>query len=244
MSRNDTHVLFLHGLESGPHGDKTRLMRAQGLTVTAPDLQMSKLRLDKRNSIARQILKQWEVPTVLAASVITALRLGIVTSAVATTVTIRARKRAWISKAVGASRRACVDIARDVLATTHAEVLVGSSWGGAIALELLRDGSWRGPTVLLAPASKVIQELVDESAWGTLLAAVRRAAAKSPIVVFHDPSDSTIDIGGSRELAAGSAVRLHEVQAGGHRLLDLVEDGRLAAVVRELAEAHPATQSC
>ena len=32
------------------------------------------------------------------------------------------------------------------------EVIVGSSWGGAVAVELIRRGIWRGPTLLLAPA--------------------------------------------------------------------------------------------
>jgi dienelactone hydrolase len=205
----EVRVLFLHGLESGPNGTKTRLMRAQGLAVTAPDLHMSRLRLDKRNSFSRQMLRHWEM--VVAPG-------------------------QWVAKAVAASRRACVDIARRALKSSEVDVVVGSSWGGAVAVELLRHGTWLGPTVLLAPATREVQNVVDAAGWQGLVASVRRAAHSAPVVIFHDPNDATISVEGSRDLAAGAALQLHEVDAGGHRLLDLVEDGRLAAMVRNLAQ--------
>jgi hypothetical protein len=36
--------------------------------------------------------------------------------------------------------------------TFQPDIVVGSSWGGAVALELVAKGSWTGPTLLLAPA--------------------------------------------------------------------------------------------
>ena len=50
------HVLFSHGLESGPHGYKVREMRAQGLAVTAPDMHMSLFNVLQKNSLVRSLL--------------------------------------------------------------------------------------------------------------------------------------------------------------------------------------------
>ena len=48
---------------------------------------------------------------------------------------------------------ACVEVQAAALRDFRPDVLVGSSFGGAVAVELLRRGSWRGPTLLLAQAA-------------------------------------------------------------------------------------------
>lgn len=40
-------------------------------------------------------------------------------------------------------------------------LIIASSWGGAIAYELLKHGIWRGPTILLCPAQLKIQCLIE-----------------------------------------------------------------------------------
>jgi hypothetical protein len=45
-----------------------------------------------------------------------------------------------------------VDVMERALKQYEPDVVVGSSWGGAIATWCLVAGSWSGPTVLLAPA--------------------------------------------------------------------------------------------
>jgi hypothetical protein len=48
---------------------------------------------------------------------------------------------------------AALAAAREALAQAPADLVVGSSFGGAVAVRLLRDGDHRGPVVLIAPAA-------------------------------------------------------------------------------------------
>jgi hypothetical protein len=48
---------------------------------------------------------------------------------------------------------ACVEVQTDALATFRPDLLVGSSFGAAVAVELLQRGLWRGATLLLAQAA-------------------------------------------------------------------------------------------
>jgi pimeloyl-ACP methyl ester carboxylesterase len=123
---------------------------------------------------------------------------------------------------------ACVAVQADALASFRPDVLVGSSFGGAVALVLLQRGLWRGPTLLLAPAVR---------ARGLPF----RLPAEVPVWLVHGLRDALIDIEDSRELArAGTPelVRLIEVDDD-HPLRGLVASGRLAGLVRGLHEAAP-----
>ena len=107
-------------------------------------------------------------------------------------------------------------------------VLVGSSYGGAIAVELLQRGDWRGPTLLLAQAA---------------LRLGRRVELPQGVIVWlvHGTRDEIIDSEDSRILARSGSpdcVRLIEVDDV-HALHSTVEDGRLVAWVEALAELRP-----
>ena len=51
----------------------------------------------------------------------------------------------------------CVATQAEVIGSFRPDVLVGSSFGGAVAVALLMRGDWRGPTLLLAQAAFVGQ---------------------------------------------------------------------------------------
>jgi pimeloyl-ACP methyl ester carboxylesterase len=117
-----------------------------------------------------------------------------------------------------------VEVQAAALREFHPHVLVGSSYGGAIAVELLQRGVWRGPTLLLAQA-----------------ALRRRQAPVLPpgvtVWLVHGTRDAIIDPEDSRVLARSGSperVRLIEVDDD-HALHTTVEDGRLVAWVAELA---------
>lgn len=121
---------------------------------------------------------------------------------------------------------ACVDVQAATLASFRPDLLVGSSFGGAIAVALLQRGLWRGPTLLLAQAALRFG-LPPELPRGV------------PVWLVHGRQDDVIDIEDSRVLAgAGSPglVRLLEVDDD-HSLSGLVRSGRLVEIVRELAVA-------
>ncbi|TFG94639.1 MAG: alpha/beta hydrolase [Myxococcales bacterium] len=122
----------------------------------------------------------------------------------------------------------CVDVHSAALRSFRPDLLVGSSFGGAVAVELLRRALWRGPTLLLAQA-----------------ALHRRPEARLPesvaIWLVHGLYDELIDPDESRRLAATGSpdfVRLTLVDDD-HRLAASVAEGRLVEWVRDLAAWRP-----
>jgi hypothetical protein len=122
----------------------------------------------------------------------------------------------------------CLAVHEEALRSFRPDVLVGSSFGGAVAVELLRRALWRGPTLLLAQAA--LRWRPDA-----------RLPESVPVWLVHGTRDELIDPEESRRLAATGSpgfVRLLEVEDD-HRLRASVESGRLVEWVRELAAWHP-----
>jgi ribA/ribD-fused uncharacterized protein len=161
-------VQFIHGLESNPHGTKTRFL-ASRFEALAPAMDTH----DLEGAIATQAA---------------------------------------------------------ALASFQPAVVVGSSFGGAIAVALIGRGLWRGPTVLLAPAAE-------------RLGLPNRLPGDVTVTVAHGVDDDIVPLAHSHALIEGCAparVRLLEV-ADGHRLQTLVDSGELATLVRDTyATAHAA----
>ena len=116
-----------------------------------------------------------------------------------------------------------VAVQTEVVRDFDPHVLVGSSYGGAIAVAMLQRGLWRGPTLLLAQA-----------------ALRRRQPAELPedvsVWLIHGTRDEIIDCEDSRLLArAGTPGRVRLIEIDDvHSLHTTVEDGRLVEWVREL----------
>ena len=124
---------------------------------------------------------------------------------------------------------ASVAVQAAVLREFDPHVLVGSSYGGAIAVELLQRGDWRGPTLLLAQAAL----RRGQPAW---------LPEGVSIWLVHGTRDELIDVEDSRALARSGSpgrVRLIEVDDV-HALHTTVEDGRLVAWVEALAAERTA----
>jgi predicted esterase len=119
---------------------------------------------------------------------------------------------------------ACVAVQANALGGFRPDVLVGSSFGAAVAVELLQRGLWRGATLLLAQAA------LRRSARAELPPGV-------PVWLVHGLRDELIDIEESRRLAATGSpewVVLYEVDDD-HPLHETVRSGRLVELVRALA---------
>jgi alpha/beta superfamily hydrolase len=120
---------------------------------------------------------------------------------------------------------ASVQLQLDTIREKAPDVLVGSSFGGAVAVALLQRGAWSGPTILLAPAVKHLGLRVS------LPENVR-------VIIVHGTQDDIVDIETSRLLAkCGSPghVELIEVDDA-HRLQSLVSDATLADLVERVAQ--------
>lgn len=250
MSRR-TKVLFIHGLEGSPQGSKVVAMRAQGFRVHCADMKMSKFNLLKRNSILRTMLRLPEVRL----GVLGALALPILGAkldlfwpamglSAAGSVAMASVSQQLMGRACIRSLEACVAINKQATTGFRPDVVVGSSWGAAVASELVRRRHWRGPVVFLAPA--YVKVLATGGVPDTLerLEELRRLSARQPMVILHDRKDDVIPFEHSEVLARGSNIQLRPVSAGGHRLLGLLEDGRLRDTIHEMramapSENHP-----
>lgn len=102
-------------------------------------------------------------------------------------------------------------IAAEALARCAPHVVVGSSFGGALAAMLASREVWAGPLVLLAPASRVEYRL---------------PARHGRVVVLHGRQDEMVPVEGSLRLASRSAaeVMLWLVDDD-HRLTTSLRDG-------------------
>ena len=121
----------------------------------------------------------------------------------------------------------CVGIQKDALA--EPDVLVASSWGAAVALKLLVDRAWTGPSVLLCPGHRRLLASQDADALVTAFRALPKKTLRR-VVLVHGTADATVPIEDSRELAADRA-RLVEVPGGSHGLGAAAADGLLSSVV-------------
>lgn len=119
----------------------------------------------------------------------------------------------------------CIRLQAEELGRFSPDLLVGSSFGGAVAVELLQRGVWAGPTLLLAPAALRYN-------------LTARLPENAAVTIVHGRSDAVVDIEDSRKLARGGTpglVRLLEVDDV-HDLGGLVESGRLVEITREAYE--------
>mmetsp|Transcript_59901 Transcript_59901/g.122941 ORF Transcript_59901/g.122941 Transcript_59901/m.122941 type:complete len:248 (+) Transcript_59901:123-866(+) len=199
-------VLFMHGLESGPGGSKHRWLCSMygDSNVTCPNMEMSLYRIDKANSLVRS-----------------ALRNALTTAP-------------WnlLPVALETSLDGCVEANRQPLealqSKTGPAVLVGSSWGGAVALHAIEQGLWSGPTILMAPAySRAVRKCYRSDAAEALLEAKYKAIndrlsdeVKRNCVILHGTEDTTIPLSDSQELSKATGIKLVEIEGGDHRLND------------------------
>jgi pimeloyl-ACP methyl ester carboxylesterase len=119
----------------------------------------------------------------------------------------------------------CVRVHAETLTRFQPDVLIGSSFGGAVAVALLERKLWRGPTLLLAQAA------LHYKPDARLPEGVR-------VVMVHARTDHVVPAEQSRLLAAtapaNTTVELIEVDDD-HALSQLVASGELIALVRRTA---------
>lgn len=216
-------MLFLHGLESGPHGHKSHYLQAAHGAV-CPDMHMSLWRLDKFNSLP------WSLWSCLRRDPVASLTSG-----------------RWMNNAVRCSLDNCTDVASRTLTEKHEDIVCGSSWGGAVAINLLLTRTWTsGPTLLLAPAWKraVTAGLGEEDAKRVMDEFYERFVeqvderTRSRILIVHGDQDEQIPIHDSQEFCARvPGPRLVVVPGGDHSLNEhLLDQKHLSEYVEELVK--------
>lgn len=117
----------------------------------------------------------------------------------------------------------CVAVHAGTAMRFRPDVLVGSSFGGAVAVALLERKLYRGPTLLLAQAAVHYRPNV-------------RLPADVRVVLVHSRSDEVVPFAGSVQLAASASTTLVELieRDDNHALSKLVDSGELIKLVKRL----------
>ena len=121
---------------------------------------------------------------------------------------------------------ASVGVQTEALARFRPDVLVGSSFGGGVAVALLERGTWRGPTLLLAQAAVYMNPEA-------------RLPADVDVWLVHGLRDDLVAPQHSRQLAATgdpARVRLIELDDD-HSLHGATTSGELVQIVEDLFHA-------
>lgn len=216
-----TRVMYVHGLESGPTGKKAKLLAEAGFDVTAVLMPCS-----RKYALRDPLIALWALVSL-------ALVIGGVLSSwpsLAAVAAVVAYGAFFPVKALVTRRvlERSVEVQRRQLELGRPDVVLGSSFGGAVSLELLRRGLWRGPTVLLCPA----HERVTERGWQRPhpgFAGVPDEVVAGVLVV-HGTKDETVPLEHSRRLVSGTRARLLVVDDD-HRLTQSATAEHLAAWV-------------
>eukprot|EP00935_MAST-01C_sp_MAST-1C-sp1_P001243 g1243.t1 len=203
-------VLYLHGLEETVSSPKPAcLVNDKELDASCPELGIY---FTKHNSPILSLLRTTSFGALVASS--TALAFAFNNLAGLSTGT--------------ASLAAFACFAKSALRKHNPDVVVGFSWGGAIAVELIRNGDWQGSTVLLAPAHKLLDGFMQREMPIPALDATKT-------VVVHSTGDTLVPIAHSMELEQVAKVRLVRVASEPHKMWGIAADGLLQRLVREVA---------
>ncbi len=203
-----TTVLYVHGLEAGPRGRKSAMLEQAGFHVVSEQMPCG------RGEVARDPLVWGLVASAaiaVAASTQVAGRRGLGVSlgllALAAPAIPSLLMRRVFERSLAVQRRA--------LAANQIDAVVGSSFGGAVALELVLRGAWSGPTLLLCPAHELVAHRARRRPPRGL-ASLPDAVAERVLVV-HGRADATVPPEHSQRLVEGSRASLVRVDDD-HRL--------------------------
>ena len=115
-----------------------------------------------------------------------------------------------------------VGVAVESISQEQPDIIVGSSMGGAIALEAMCRGELAAPALLLAPA---LGRLLKHESIEDWCHRFRNQNNAHSILVVHGVKDDVVDISHSRKLCELIGADLIEVEEGDHSLNDYLLDG-------------------
>ena len=127
----------------------------------------------------------------------------------------------------------CTQLQAKALLEHKPDVVVASSWGGAVALQCLQNKQWSGPTVLLAPAVATRKRLWSLF-WPASCPSVPAAAA-AQCLVLHGEKDNVVLIDAVATVCKKNDILLRRFSDGDHRLNDaLLRTDRLSDIVESV----------
>lgn len=195
---------MMHGYESGPNGVKSQALRKAGFDVFTPD--MKPLILKAKIELILILLLYWFTMYSLTG-------VSVLEYIISCTITL------WISYVmikVQFNRLIyeCIELQKTAVKLVNPDIVIGSSFGGLIALNCVNEGVYHGPVLLLAP---VICGLFGKPLVNLTL--INTSVNKCLIV--HGTNDKICSIENSRNFVKkhnNECVELIEIEDGDHSL--------------------------
>mmetsp|Transcript_10688 Transcript_10688/g.43807 ORF Transcript_10688/g.43807 Transcript_10688/m.43807 type:complete len:274 (+) Transcript_10688:357-1178(+) len=239
--KSPIRVLYMHGMNSGPGSHKPTVLARHFATVYTPAMHLS----EQARAARVQLALAWLL-CVLSSFVLSRRlrRLGrwgrVAVSLLAGSVCAAFGYLPMKHRTVRNMLAGGVKEQKRAIGTFQPQVVVASSFGGAIALECIRKGLWRGPTVLLAPATSLVARGMGPKGdlFAQRLATMRIDDMPDycRLHLVHGMADETVPVSDTLELAASlSGDTLPEVKIGETDLSD--GQGRLLLTLSE-ADGH------
>lgn len=224
-----TRVVYLHGLEENSASTKpAELARDASLDVLVADLKIHHLYSNGLIVSACYVL----APVASTCFLLALLAFGSVGRAAAASAAVSGLSVALKSvraQIFARSLDASYAVAHRAVIEFRPDVVVGFSWGGALALRLVEEGAWDGPLLLLGSAHRLLARLAGRKPFSALTTSLPRR-----LTIVHGGADTLVPVADSLELANAAKVQVDVVAAEPHKLWGVAP--RLAALVRELVE--------
>lgn len=192
-------VLFIHGLESGPTGQKVRTLRSAGFEVVSLQMPCGRRGVQRDPAL-------WLGAMLMVAGIVAVGMIGpwwaAAVAAVAALLMLPLARAALTRRMLQRS----VAVQRQALAANQIDIVVGSSFGGAVGLALLQRALWSGPTVLLCPAHQLVAQRAMMPVPAGLAALPNLITAH--VVVVHGRQDDIVPVAHSQTLVGESSSTL------------------------------------
>ncbi len=205
----------MHGLESGARGRKTALLEKILPSASLVSVQMPCGRT------VRQLIKH--DPTLAATASLgamflvgTCLYAGGLSFVFVMLILLFLMREKLLALVARRMFRRCIEVQRKVVSSldlTQKTLFVGSSFGGAVLVELLMQGLLpeNARILLFAPAHELVCK------YSQLSSSVRRIE-KSSILIYHGTEDKVVSIEHSRRLAVALGAELIELEGENHQM--------------------------
>lgn len=217
----------MHGLESGLQGRKSQYLHKHFTNVNTPDMQMSLFNITKKNSVVRNILKTLLFQN-LALLFCTSIAIcyytwyGLLFLSLCC-LGLGVLRNKMIQQGLQMSLQQCIDVQSKALQKFQPCLVVGSSWGGLVALHCIVNGAYNCPMILIAPPVKMVLNKINAEGWRKIRDQLKKNT--TTIYVVHGELDKTVPLNDSQELVANTNIHLQVIANGDHSLNStLLED--------------------
>lgn len=227
---NHPKILFIHGLESGPGGSKDQYLQNHFESVYTPNMQMSLFRLNRSNSVLRNIFRLplfwgWFAMFPFGLYVLPQLDFWVVFGVLVLFVGAGfLLKKTLFQQALWRSLEHCILVQKEAITSFQPELILASSWGALVALFCVERGFYGGKVVLIAPPLKLFFERVGKpKGWEDFCQKFSQNQI-SKMLVIHGDQDEVVPLEDSKLFVQKTGLELR-VLAGDHRLNStLLED--------------------